>query len=106
MEWLMEEAGTEILDEQPSASGSSERLIGKHFLTKIPATGKATIQRRCKVCSDKGKRASGKRVRKDTSYMCETCLVPLCISDCFKAFHTKERKRCRFVHISRLPIYR
>ncbi|UYV67812.1 K02A2.6-like [Cordylochernes scorpioides] len=91
MERLMEEAGTEILDEQPSASGSSERLIGKHFLTKIPATGKTTIQKRCKVCSDKGKRSSGKRVRKDTSYMCETCLVPLCIADCFKAFHTKER---------------
>ncbi|UYV61213.1 PGBD5 [Cordylochernes scorpioides] len=63
MERLMEEAGTEILDEQPSASGSSERLIGKHFLTKIPATGKTTIQKRCKVCSDKGKRSSGKRYR-------------------------------------------
>ncbi|UYV66683.1 SEPHS1 [Cordylochernes scorpioides] len=58
MERLVEEAGTEILDEQPSASGSSERLIGKHFLTKIPATGKTTIQKRCKVCSDKGKRSS------------------------------------------------
>ncbi|UYV84114.1 hypothetical protein LAZ67_X001216, partial [Cordylochernes scorpioides] len=58
VERLMEEAGTEILDEQPSASGSSERLIRKHFLTKILATGKATIQKRCKICSDKEKRAS------------------------------------------------
>ncbi|UYV62249.1 PGBD5 [Cordylochernes scorpioides] len=62
IERLMEEAGTEILDEQPSASGSSERLIGKHFLTKIPATGKTTIQKRCKVCSDKGKRFSVKDI--------------------------------------------
>ncbi|UYV69183.1 PGBD5 [Cordylochernes scorpioides] len=99
MERLMEEAGTEILDEQPSASGSSERLIGKHFLTKIPATGKTTIQKRCKVCSDKGKRSSGKRQfgvfnqrRGRTSKICYSTLADLKANTKIKIVKMKKPK--------------
>ncbi|UYV79753.1 hypothetical protein LAZ67_18000564, partial [Cordylochernes scorpioides] len=93
MEKLVEEAGVEITDQQLGSSSSKARLLERHFITRIKEENKpnVNIQRKCKVCAEKGKSAIGKRIRKDTAYMCKTCLVPLCINDCFEAFHTKEK---------------
>jgi hypothetical protein len=77
---------------QPSINPPPGRLIGKHFIDKIPSTGKkAKPQRRCLVCKIQ------KKKRKDTIYWCSDCQVGLCIKYCFKEFHTKvnllERER-------------
>ena len=54
------------------------RLIGRdHF----PEPGG---KRDCRVCSRRG---VGKK-RKQTSYQCCSCKVPLCIHPCFKIYHT------------------
>ncbi|UYV82045.1 PGBD5 [Cordylochernes scorpioides] len=85
---LCSEANQDILDAQPSSGDQSDRLIGRHFIRRIKVEGKTYAQRRCKVCAEKGRVTSGKQARKDTAYECETCLVPLCLGDCFKLYHT------------------
>ncbi|XP_053545623.1 piggyBac transposable element-derived protein 4-like [Bombina bombina] len=55
----------------------------EHFIFKIPPTPKkAKPQRRCRVCSRKGKRT-------DTIYHCPDCPAQpaLCLGTCFKEFH-------------------
>ena len=44
-------------------------------------------QQKCKVYAEKVKRASGRVERK----YCKQCDVPLCLGECFEAFHSKER---------------
>ncbi|XP_023703521.1 piggyBac transposable element-derived protein 4-like [Cryptotermes secundus] len=62
---------------------SSKRLTERHFVEKIPATGKkAKPQRRCVVCSRQGK-------RKDTVYWCSDCEAAMCFDECFKKYHTQ-----------------
>lgn len=59
------------------------RLTERHFLGRVPCRGKKRKpQRRCAVCSKRGK-------RKETVYCCMECDVGLCMEDCFKAYHTK-----------------
>ncbi|XP_035232636.1 piggyBac transposable element-derived protein 4-like [Stegodyphus dumicola] len=65
------------------------RLTERHFLEVIPPTEKKLRPaRQCYVCSLK-KNDNGKRIRKETRYFCPDCDVGLCLSPCFKIYHTK-----------------
>lgn len=62
------------------------RLSGRHFPVAIPTQpGKTKAMRKCVVCNSRG-------VRKETRYMCHTCLSTpaLCVTPCFEIFHTQE----------------
>ena len=62
------------------------RLGGQHFVELIPCDeGKPKKMRKCVVCRLQGK-------RKETRYHCETCMSKpaLCISPCYKIYHTIE----------------
>ena len=71
------------------------RLVDKtkpfHCLAPLPKTTSSKPRRECKVCRDRlptpipGK----KKHAKETYHWCEVCEIPLCISPCFKIFHTK-----------------
>ncbi|PNF31583.1 hypothetical protein B7P43_G00790 [Cryptotermes secundus] len=67
---------------RPSVLPPPKRLTERHFLERIPPTGKkARPHRRCVVCGKKGQ-------RKDTQYWCGECEAALCLEECFKAYHT------------------
>ncbi|PSN29180.1 PiggyBac transposable element-derived protein 4 [Blattella germanica] len=69
---------------RPSINPPPTRLRERHFIEKIPATGKkAKPQKRCVVCQKKGK-------RKESIYSCPDCKAGLCLETCFKVFHTVE----------------
>lgn len=58
------------------------RITEPHFPEYVPATAKkANATRRCKVCKGKG-------IRKESRYHCAFCNVGLCVTPCFKLFHT------------------
>lgn len=98
-------AMTDDLETPPDTSGTQlSRLSGsKHFIEKIPAPdGKKRLQRKCKVCADRGRKLSGKPVRKDTTFQCNFCKIPLCLEPCFKLFHTKKITKihlCKQIYI-------
>jgi len=72
-----------------AASGNPERLTGRHFPEHIPATAaKKEPTRTCVVCCSKRKH-DGKKVRKESRYYCPDCDVGLCVSPCFRDYHTK-----------------
>ena len=72
-----------------SLSAHPLRLTARHFPSLIPPNeSKQTPQRRCYVCSNTERRA---KERRDTRYQCTECDVGLCITDCFKDFHTLQR---------------
>lgn len=63
------------------------RLTGRHFPVEHPPipNGKQKPCKRCVVCcrhTAKGKHA------KESRYMCDTCNVSLCVTPCFKNYHT------------------
>jgi hypothetical protein len=59
-----------------------KRLTERHFLERIPATGKkAKPQKICIVCSKHGR-------RKESIYWCSECEAGLCLNGCFKKYHT------------------
>ncbi|XP_071439171.1 uncharacterized protein [Hetaerina americana] len=63
---------------------SQRRLVERHFIERIRQTGKKSRpQRRCQVCSARGK-------RRDTVYWCPDCNTGLCLEDCFKIYHTEQ----------------
>ncbi|CAK1581773.1 unnamed protein product [Parnassius mnemosyne] len=67
----------------------TSRLVGRHFIERIPSTEKKTkVTRVCKVCADTIKHETGKRGRKETVFYCPDCNVPLCNDPCFKKYHT------------------
>lgn len=67
----------------PTSIETPFRLSGQHFLKKNDATPKVKNGlRRCFICS---KTDNPKR----TTYSCENCDIPLCVTPCFKIFHTK-----------------
>ncbi|CAG5033836.1 unnamed protein product [Parnassius apollo] len=75
----------------PHAVGTSTRLVGRHFIERIPSSEKKEkVARVCKVCADISKKETGKRGRKETIYYCPDCNVPLCYYPCFKMFHTQK----------------
>ena len=65
---------------QPVINNCPTRLVGHNHFPE-PAGGKPD----CRVCSNRG---SGKR--KQTSYRCKSCKVPLCVYPCFEKYHTVE----------------
>ena len=78
-----------------------KRLSGRHFLEKIVENGK-TLHRQCIVCSAAEKqmlappRAWEKRGRCGhmSAYRCKQCNMTLCITPCFKLYHTKQEFCC------------
>lgn len=68
---------------RPSTEPPPSRLTERHFIDRIPATGKKSKpQRRCAVCSKHG-------LRRDTVFWCPDCEAGLCLGECFKVYHTK-----------------
>lgn len=69
---------------------SNSRLKDRHFITRLPSTpSQKNPRRKCKVCMEKIKKKIIDRGRKETSFYCATCNIPLCIESCFEAYHTK-----------------
>ena len=65
------------------------RLTGRHFPSFIPPNaGKAAPTRRCRVCCASSG-PDGKKLRKETRYICKDCNEPLCPAPCFELFHKK-----------------
>jgi hypothetical protein len=90
-EGLIASAGTDI-QEQGQTSSPAGRLFGTdHFLYRIPATHskpKGKTQRSCRVCSETGKRQTGKTMTKFTTTYCRKC-DGLCVGQCFEVCHSK-----------------
>ena len=66
---------------------NERKLSERHFLKNIPAGERRKRQkqlRRCFVCS----KLSGCKKNR-TSFWCEECHKPLCISNCCEIFHTE-----------------
>lgn len=60
-----------------------------HYPMDVPATEKKKFPtRKCAQCAKK-RDANGKKVRKETRYLCKICQVPLCVTPCFEAYHTE-----------------
>ena len=78
------EKGATLAQNDVSQAASSNRLLGRHLADRIPPTGKkAHPTRVCKICSEKSKRSTGKRERKETVWWCPDCKVPLCMPEHF-----------------------
>lgn len=74
---------------RPSKTPNPLRLTERHFLEPIPSTvKKATPTKRCAVCCSK-QSVTGKRIRRESRYYCRDCNVGLCLTPCFKIYHTK-----------------
>ena len=72
-----------------TAEHNAQRLNERHFITNIPG-GEGRKRKRptrsCFVCSKlPGLNCKPKR----TSFWCEDCGKPLCITPCFKIYHTE-----------------
>jgi hypothetical protein len=66
---------------RPAVLPPPKRLTERHFLERIPPTGKkARPHRRCVVCTKKGQ-------RRETQYWCSEREAVLCLEGCFKAYH-------------------
>lgn len=62
-------------------------LSARHFPEAIPTTeSKGKPRWACHVCRWT---AVGQQWRKDTTWWCRDCDVPLCLPDCFRNFHSK-----------------
>ncbi|PNF14286.1 hypothetical protein B7P43_G07092, partial [Cryptotermes secundus] len=78
-----EQAARRVQGRRHSSDNTIPRLRERHFISKIPPSGKkARPQRRCVACT-KNKR------RKETVYWCSDCDVGPCIDQCFQDYHTK-----------------
>ncbi|XP_023210227.1 piggyBac transposable element-derived protein 4-like [Centruroides sculpturatus] len=79
---------------RPSKHGQTRipsplRLTEKHFPDFIPPTDKKVAPTRyCVVCCSK-RDDKEKKIRRETTYQCESCKVALCPAPCFKIYHTK-----------------
>lgn len=68
---------------------------GPHFPTHIPATAKkARPQAPCVLC--KTVKINGTAMRRESTWQCATCLVPLCVS-CFWPYHCPNSTLARLV---------
>ncbi|XP_049958237.1 piggyBac transposable element-derived protein 4-like [Schistocerca serialis cubense] len=86
---ILEKSG-EVFNENEKQGSAANRLTARHFPTHVPSTtSKKYASRYCIVCSEKGARSTGKRVRREARWWCEECNVGLCLPDCFKQYHTK-----------------
>ena len=77
---------------RPSNVPHPLRLTERHFPEYVPPTEKkANPTRQCVVCSKK-RDANGKKIRRESRYCCLVCDVALCVTPCFKIYHTKEKE--------------
>lgn len=66
------------------------RVVERHFPNYVPVTGKkSNPTRKCVVCS-KATDSKGKKCRRESRYQCTECDVGLCVTPCFKKYHTVE----------------
>lgn len=73
---------------RPSQTLSPLRLTERHFLEYIPPTEKkVNPTRQCGMCS-RVKDANGKKIRRESRFYCPDCNVALCVSPCFRVYHT------------------
>jgi hypothetical protein len=71
---------------RPNTGDNPIRLIGRHFPSLIPSTSTSqSPQKRCVVCTNTTNRATKST---KTRYECRDCNVGLCISACFRDYHT------------------
>ncbi|XP_034185281.1 uncharacterized protein LOC117606608 isoform X7 [Osmia lignaria lignaria] len=78
----------ELVGEQATSNTAPRRLLERHFPETIPPTEKKfNPVRQCVKCSRK-KCVNGKRIRKETRYYCPECNVGLCVTPCFRLYHT------------------
>ena len=76
--------GAQRESRRPSLEQSPLRLTDRHFPEEIPPTScNSKPQRRCHVCYTN-------KQRKQTHFMCKECDKALCVSPCFKIYHTKK----------------
>ncbi|XP_063875711.1 uncharacterized protein LOC135108529 isoform X2 [Scylla paramamosain] len=60
--------------------------LNRHYIESLPPTSSRNVGvGRCYVCSHSSRKP---KVRKQTSYKCHECKVPLCIVPCFREYHT------------------
>jgi hypothetical protein len=70
----------------PTASEPRRNVVGNHFPLRIPPTNnKMKPTHCCRLCSTRTD-SKGKKIRRETSWLCEECNVPLCV-ECFKPYH-------------------
>ncbi|CAF2146085.1 unnamed protein product, partial [Rotaria magnacalcarata] len=73
---------------RPRTSFPMHRLSGKHFPEAIPASEKKRCHmKRCVVCAKLEDPATGKKIRRETRYQCDSCNVALCVLGCFRLYH-------------------
>ncbi|CAH2020340.1 unnamed protein product [Acanthoscelides obtectus] len=73
---------------RPSTQLTPLRLTGRHFPDLIPATEKkANPTRQCGICS-RARDEREKKIRRGTKYYCADCETPLCVTPCFRIYHT------------------
>jgi hypothetical protein len=87
-----------------SKIGSADRFTARHFPDHLPLEQNSRGERSdssemskclakyCVVCSadNFGDRSSGKRAKK-SMYCCRNCKVVLCITPCFRRYHTEKK---------------
>lgn len=66
---------------RPSVGPHESRLTERHFIENIPDDKR----RKCAVCSNNASAYKGTRIRT----WCPDCGVALCLSNCFKLYHTQ-----------------
>ena len=89
---LLLQASVKVSDDMPACHGRLQRplppqarLTDRHFPSHLPPSpSKRRGQKECVVCSKKRGRA-----RKTTSFMCNECHHPMCVTPCFELYHTK-----------------
>lgn len=69
--------------QSPGLGSNPTRLTGRHFIIETGGKEKK-VQRMCVYCAQKKK-------RKRSIYSCDTCKLTLCVTPCFKRYHTEER---------------
>lgn len=91
-EKIIEKYKGSVISPKPGRPGRKPhplRLTERHFPEVIePTEKKSNPTRVCTVCSKK-QDARGKRVRRETRYYCPQCQVALCVTPCFRIYHTQ-----------------
>ena len=70
-----------------SRSVSALRLTASHLANHMPQYTENKKSRSCFVCQHTTLK---KKCRKESRFMCQVCQVTLCVTPCFKIFHTCE----------------
>lgn len=91
IEKLIEVGEINHVDRCQTNSNATEnviRLIGRHFPSYVEKrSDKHNPARKCVVCSSK-RTENGKRIRRESRFVCKTCDVGLCAAPCFEVYHT------------------